>query len=241
MKSNRTSSFKNPLIVALDVDTEYEAMAVVDEIQDLVGGFKIGPRLNLRYGNALVQRISQRGPVFVDNKHFDIPSTMEAAIRTSFEAGASLVTIHALSGLETLEKMAALEQELAQQRSFRILGVTMLTSWTSYSLSENFHKKAIADHVLDLARAMIGAGLSSLVCSPMELSLLKALENEVQKVFFKVTPGIRSDKDLNQDQKRVMDPRQALEQGADLLVVGRPILQSSNRREFVTDLLVKLL
>ncbi|HPI41296.1 MAG TPA: orotidine 5'-phosphate decarboxylase, partial [Pseudobdellovibrionaceae bacterium] len=126
MINKKLFPFQNPLIVALDVDTDQEALGLVEELYDLVGGFKVGPRLNLRYGSELIQKISKRAPVFVDNKHFDIPTTMEAAVRASFESGASLVTIHALSGLESLKKMADLEIELSQIRPFRILGVTTL-------------------------------------------------------------------------------------------------------------------
>ena len=95
---------KNPIILALDVDTRDKALRIVDEVCDVVGGVKLGPRLCLRYGIDFVREVAQRSPVFLDNKHFDIPSTMEAAVRASFEAGACLVTVHALSGLEVLKK-----------------------------------------------------------------------------------------------------------------------------------------
>ncbi|HWU42011.1 MAG TPA: orotidine 5'-phosphate decarboxylase / HUMPS family protein, partial [Bdellovibrio sp.] len=76
---------KNPIILALDVDTETQALSIADELSDIVGGFKLGPRLCLRYGMKFVKEIAQRGPIFLDNKHFDIPSTMEAAVRASFD------------------------------------------------------------------------------------------------------------------------------------------------------------
>lgn len=241
MQNLKIKPFHNPLIFALDVDTESEALKLVDEVHDLVGGFKIGPRLNLRYGNEIVKKIAQQAPVFVDNKHFDIPSTMEFAVRASFEAGASLVTVHGLSGREALQRMAELESELNAQRPFRILGVTILTSWTRESFCENFKNQTIPEHVLSLLKTLNEAGLKSLVCSPLELEMIQEYEKQSGSSFFKVTPGIRSDLDLNQDQKRVMNAQDALELGSDLLVVGRPILQAPEKRKFVTDYLIKML
>ena len=100
----RAHPMKNPVILALDVDSRDQALQIADEVGEIVGGIKLGPRLCLRYGADFVREIAERAPVFIDNKHFDIPSTMEAAIRASFEAGATLATVHALSGLEALTR-----------------------------------------------------------------------------------------------------------------------------------------
>ena len=89
---------KNPLILALDVDTTDDALKILDHVQDLLGGIKVGPRLVYRYGASFVTELAERAPVFVDNKYFDIPSTMVAAVKASFDAGATLVTVHAMAG-----------------------------------------------------------------------------------------------------------------------------------------------
>lgn len=219
------SPFRNPLCVALDVDTDQEALNLVKKLADIVGGFKLGPRLCLRYGEKLTQEIAQHAPVFVDNKHFDIPSTMEAAVRTSFSSGASLVTVHALSGMEALQLMAKVEHELNQIRPFKILAVTVLTSWDQKSLPENLKPMNIDEHVQSLAQLVQQSGLSSIVCSSHELNLFK------NQSLFKVTPGIRFPSDDSGDQKRIMGPKQAIENGAQLLVVGRPIIAAKNPRE----------
>ena len=86
---------KNPVILALDVDSKDQAFKILDHVGDLVGGIKLGPRMVYRYGGDLVKQFSEIAPVFVDNKYFDIPSTMVAAVRASFDAGATLVTVHA--------------------------------------------------------------------------------------------------------------------------------------------------
>ncbi len=107
---------------------------------NLAGGFKLGPRLLLKYGQSLIQEIAQYAPVFVDCKFFDITSTTMAAVRSSFEAGASVVTVHALNGKECLQALAKLEKELNQIRPFKILCVTILTSWSqgSFAFSASF-------------------------------------------------------------------------------------------------------
>lgn len=235
MKPNQKSQpMLNPVIVALDVDTREQALKLADDLADVVGGFKVGPRLCLRYGQELVKEIAARGPVFIDNKHFDIPSTMEAAVRASFEAGASLVTVHALAGREALSKMAALEKELSQKRPFRILAVTILTSWDEHSVPSVLKQQPISHHVTELADLVISSGMTGLVCSPHELDLLQ------NKGLYLVTPGIRFSMDSLGDQKRVMGPYEAMKSGASALVVGRPIIEARNPRETATDYVMAL-
>ncbi|WP_168196468.1 orotidine-5'-phosphate decarboxylase [Bdellovibrio sp. NC01] len=219
----------NPIILALDVDTKEQALQIADQLSDIVGGFKLGPRLCLRYGMEFVKEIAQRGPIFLDNKHFDIPSTMEAAVRASFDAGASLVTVHALSGSEALKKMAEVEKELNQIRPFKILAVTILTSWDQNSLPSNLKPQPIAQHVSDLATLVQESGLSSIVCSPHELDLLQ------NRGLYLVTPGIRNNMHASGDQKRIMGPKEALNLGASALVIGRPILEAKNIKEAATE------
>lgn len=228
------SILKNPLILALDVDTQDQVTGVVEQVGDLVGCIKLGPRLVYRYGADLVSHIAKTTPVFVDNKYFDIPSTMLAAVRTSFEAGATFVTVHALAGNEALKELAKLELELNKLRPFKILAVTVLTSWSEQSLSASFQSWPIEKHVKSLADEVCSSGLRGLVCSGHELQFLNELE------AFKVVPGIRLT-DVSQlnteDQKRVMTPAQALKAGASALVIGRPILQAANPREMVLKIL----
>jgi orotidine-5'-phosphate decarboxylase len=225
----RSSPLKNPLCVALDVDSEEKALAIAQELSDLAGGFKLGPRLIHRGGMQLVQKMAKIAPVFVDCKFFDIPSTMEAAVRTSFEAGASLVTVHAMAGEEALTRMAQVEKELSKQRPFRILAVTILTSWSESSLPSNFRKMPIAEHVRELAEMVKRSGLSSVVCSTEEIKILKGLD------LFLLTPGIRFPADGKGDQKRVAGPREALQEGSSALVVGRPIIEAANPKAAAQD------
>jgi orotidine-5'-phosphate decarboxylase len=226
---------KNPLILALDIDSRDDARKILDHVGDLVGGVKLGPRLVYRYGAEFVTELAEVAPVFVDNKYFDIPSTMLAAVRASFEAGATLVTVHALAGSQAMRELSQLESELNRIRPFKILAVTVLTSWDRESLPAGFHSWSIENHVRSLTQEVYNAGLTGLVCSGHELEYLN------YPGLFKVTPGIRLSTDqtpsASEDQKRVMTPKQAMRAGASALVIGRPILQAHKPRATILDIL----
>lgn len=222
VKKNTLNPLKNPLIVALDVDQESTALKLADDLQSVAGAFKLGPRLCYRYGEKFIKKVAERGPVFVDNKYFDIPNTMEAAVRASFEAGASLVTVHALAGLEALERLARLEAELQKERPFVILNVTILTSWNENSFPANFRSQTVHEHVKSLTDLVRQSGLTGLVCAGQELAAINA------EGMFVVVPGIRSQEDSLGDQKRVVTAGDAIQAGAKGLVVGRPIIEAAN-------------
>lgn len=219
----------NPIIAALDVDDPQKALKIADEIGEIVGGLKVGPRLVMREGESLIKKLSQRSKVFVDMKHFDIPTTMTSAIQASFDSGATLVTIHALAGSDALQKCAELEKKLNQIRPFKILAVTILTSWNEKSFPNNMKPLSVSTHVQELAALTINSGLTGLVCSGHELDLLKA------SYLYKVVPGIRMDLEEHGDQKRVMGPKEALAKGANALVVGRPIIEAKNPKQAAMD------
>ena len=229
--SNKSSPLRNPLCVALDVDSEEKALSLAEQLASQAGGFKLGPRLVYKGGQALVQKISKLAPVFVDCKFFDIPSTMEASVRASFDAGASLVTVHALAGEEALRVLAKLEKELSQKRPFRILCVTILTSWTEASLPSNLRAQPIPEHVRELAELSKRSGLQAIVCSAEEMEILKDLD------LFMVTPGIRFSDEEKGDQKRISGPKEAIQKGSSVLVVGRPIIEAENPVQAATQYL----
>ena len=224
---------RNPLIIALDVDTDQAALKLVTDLSPYAGAFKLGPRLIHRYGDVLTKKITTFAPVFVDCKFFDIPSTMEAAVQASFDAGASLVTIHALSGQEAMTRLSALEKKLNQIRPFQILCVTILTSWDQSSMPSVMKVQPIAQHVTELATLARSCGLRGLVCSAEELTLLQGKGHKI------VVPGIRIEK-VKDDQKRVMTPEKAIELGASALVVGRPILEASDPKRTAQEFLNRM-
>lgn len=215
---------KSPIFVALDVDEKSKALEVAKQVEPYVGGFKVGPRLCMKYGGDLVKELSELGHVFVDNKYFDIPNTMEHAIRATFRAGATFATVHAQSGTEALKRLAQVERELNRERPFRILVVTILTSFDQKGLPPTSNAIEIPEQVDLLAQLAMDSGLSGLVCSPHEVQRVK---NHHPGAFV-VTPGIRLREGDQGDQKRIMGPREAMQSGATALVVGRPIVDAEN-------------
>lgn len=217
-------SLTHPVFVALDIDSAEKAIELAGQLSGLVG-FKLGPRLLVKHGGKIVESIAKHGPVFVDNKYFDIPNTMESAVRATFEAGASYCTVHAQSGLEALQRISTVEKELNQKRPFKILSVTVLTSFSKETLPDVLQDIPIEKQVRQLAQLAFDSGLTGLVCSPFEVEAMKA---SFPDGFF-VTPGVRTQVVVaGDDQKRVMTPEQALKKGASALVIGRPIVASED-------------
>ena len=214
------------VFLALDLDDTREAEAVAESLSQTGMGFKLGPRLMLREGASLVKAIARHGPVFIDCKHLDIPSTMEAAIRAGFESGAQYSTIHAMSGPAALARLGKLEAELRQERLFRVLTVTVLTSFASDTLPFGLRGRGITELVEGFAKDAVAGGLKSFVCSAHEAAHMKTLIPDA----FLVTPGIRPTGAPAQDQVRTDTPASAAKAGASALVVGRPILEAKDRR-----------
>ncbi len=226
----------NPIFVALDVDDLKSACSLAEQLAGKVGGFKVGPRLLIRFGPQVIEKIAKFGPVFVDNKYYDIPSTMVSAIQATFDAGATFATIHAQCGSEALKALADLEKKLSETRAFKILAVTVLTSYSAQTVPPNWKPLQFIEHVEALADATMRAGLSGIVCSPQEASAIRQRHPQ----SFLVTPGIRLTADKPDDQTRVMTPKAAVAAGASALVIGRPILSSANPVETVGEILKSL-
>ncbi len=226
---------KRPVFVALDVDDDRSAIKIASETAPFVGGFKIGPRLILRYGSELIGKLARSAPVFVDCKFHDIPSTVVSALEAAHSAGASFATVHASNGVECLREVARIEKELSKSRAFRVLAVTVLTSFNESNLPGNWRTDTVKNHVFKLADLAMEAGLSGLVCSPLEVAALRAKFGHA----FLVTPGIRPANESkastalpkSDDQARTMTPSQALQAGANALVIGRPIVSMPNPRD----------
>lgn len=208
---------KIPLFIALDVENKAKALDLIQKTKDYVQGYKIGPRLFLTEGSDLILEIKSHGAqVFLDFKFFDIPSSTLSAVQSAFDLGSDFVTVHASVGKEALQLLSQFEKSARQKRDFRILFVTVLSS---FSNSPEHTAK-----VLELADSVYKAGLRALVCSPWEL---KALREKYKDMFF-VTPGIRLKGDSLDDQKRVMTPDQALQEGSSALVMGRSFIRAED-------------
>lgn len=222
------------LVVVLDVDTIAEATAIVEK-SGQCNWFKVGSQLFTGCGPDAVKMLKDRGKsVFLDLKFHDIPNTVAHAAKAAAALGADLITLHALGGT----KMIAAARESVEGTSTRILAVTILTSHSDATLREDLglHETAITA-VPRLARMALMAGAHGVVCSPQEIAPVRAVIGEQGLI---VTPGIRPAWAGKDDQERVLTPTEARAAGADLIVVGRPILNHPSPAEAVDLILEEL-
>lgn len=224
----------NPVIFSCDVSSLKEAELWIERLGPHVGAIKLGPRLLLRASPEWVKAVAKNNIVFADMKFFDIPSTMVAALEAVFELGVSIATVHAMSGIKALQSMAQLEVQFNLTRPFLIAPVTILTSQDQQDLAPNLSDKKITRQIELLSQSVAHCGLQSLICSPHEAA-------QVRKLGLKpITPGVRLPNQDRQDQSRVMTPVEAMQQGAWGLVIGRPLLQSTDPVLTLSQILASL-
>jgi orotidine-5'-phosphate decarboxylase len=219
----------NPIIVPLDVPTRDAALALTEKLAGSVGVFKIGKELFVSEGPSIVREIRATGAdIFLDLKFHDIPNTVAGAVRAATRLGVQMVTIHTCGGTNMMvaaEVAAQQEATSLEQPTPLVLGVTVLTSMDAEDINEVGTAGEVAPQVERLATLAAASGLRGLVCSPLEIEMLRAVLPAEVKL---VTPGIRPATSETQDQKRVMTPAQAMKAGADWLVIGRPITQAND-------------
>jgi orotidine-5'-phosphate decarboxylase len=223
-------SAKDKLIVALDVDTADRALALVEQLKDSVGMFKVGMQLFTAAGPDLVRRIVSQGHrVFLDLKYHDIPNTVAMAAVEATRLGVSLFNIHTSGGSEMMKWTANAVAETAARENLtapKVLGVTLLTSVDHDILEQIGINGRPATVVIRLAKLAQESGLDGVVASAQEIESIR--QAVLQRDFLIVTPGIRSATDEVQDQRRTMTAADAIRAGADYLVVGRPINAASD-------------
>ncbi len=210
------------LIVALDVDSLDDARRLVRELRPVVEIFKVGLSLFSRYGPQAVEMVQKEGgEVFLDLKLHDIPNTVAKAVKAACDLKIFMLTIHALGGRGMID--AAVQQKMASVKPY-ILGVTILTSIDRKEMKILGIKGGADKAVTRLAELCKDGGTDGVVASPLEA---RSIRNALGPDFLIVTPGIRLEK-IKDDQKRVLSPREAIKEGADFIVVGRPILEAEN-------------
>ena len=209
------------LIAALDVPDAAAARALAERLGDAVRFYKIGLELFSAGGYfELLQWLAGRGArVFADLKLYDIPETVRRAVANLRSSGATFLTVHA--------ERSILEAAAAEKGALRILAVTVLTSFDQRNLAEMGYAGTVQDLVLQRARAALEAGCDGVIASGLEAPRLKA---EFGERLLVVTPGVRPAGTGTQDQKRVVDVAQAFANGADYIVVGRPIRDAADPR-----------
>ena len=227
---------QSPIIVALDFPTRDAALALADQLDPALCRVKVGKELFTRCGPEIVGALAGKGfEVFLDLKFHDIPNTTAMAVKAAAEMGVWMVNVHCSGGLRM---MAACRETLAQLSGAKplLIGVTVLTSMERSDLAGIGLDIEPQQQVLRLAALAAEAGLDGLVCSAQEAQALKAAHPALQLV----TPGIRPAGSAQDDQRRILTPRQALEQGSDYLVIGRPISQAADPAQALATIVAEL-
>ena len=221
------------IIVALDVATKKEALALVEQLRAQISFFKVGLQLYTAEGPEIVRGIlATNAKVFLDLKLHDIPNTVGRAVESVARLEVQMLTIHLSGGPEMIRAAVA-----ARKNNLSILGVTVLTSADEETLREIGISDKIDNQVLRLAKLGVECGIDGLIASPREVKMLRQEFGGEIKI---VTPGVRPNWAEAGDQKRATTPREAVAAGADYLVIGRPIVADPNPRQALTKILGEL-
>ena len=217
------------IIVALDSINLYDSKYLVDEIKNQVFAFKIGYEFFLNFGlDGYNQIKNKKVNIFLDLKLHDIPNTTKNGIKAIADLDPYFTTIH-ITGGDEMQKIANLSK-----KNVKVLGVSILTSIDSAQAEKYYSEKNINNLVGKFVKNALENKLDGVVCSPLEIELVKKISSG--KLII-VTPGIRPENyNKNDDQKRFMSPKKAVNLGANYLVIGRPITQSSNPLSEITSI-----
>jgi len=217
------------IIVAIDLKNLNKAISLVKKLKNEVFAFKIGYEFFYNFGIEGYNEIYNICPkIFLDLKLHDIPNTVEKGLKAILKLKPIFTTIH-LSGGDEMQKASVLNKN----KKTKILGVTVLTSLNQKQTLKYYKEKNVSILVKKFAKNAKQNKLNGLVCSPLEIKIVR---KEVGKKMILVVPGIRIDKKnikKNDDQKRVLSPKQAIKLGANFLVIGRPIVESKNPLETI--------
>ncbi len=224
MNREKVNHPKERIIFALDVDHFAEAQHWVNLLKDRIGMFKVGKQLFTHAGPKVVDMIHQKGQkAFLDLKFHDIPNTVARAGEEAAKLSVAMFNLHALGGFEmmhkTSEAVRAAAKEFGASKPL-ILAVTILTSMDERALKDVGIQGPIGEAVGRLAHLAMEAGMDGVVASPQEIEIIR---ERCGNDFLIVTPGIRHPSDKKDDQKRTLSPKEAIEAGANYLVIGRPI------------------
>ena len=233
---------QNQLIVALDVEDLAAANQLITILSDDVKWFKVGKQLFTSVGPAAVKLLHDaKKNIFLDLKFHDIPNTVAGAVGSATKIGANIINIHASGGLEMMRAATEVAEKQASELGSpkpTLLGVTILTSVDEANFQRDFGTpRRLADQVAYLAELSQKAGLDGVVASPLEIGLIREVCGDD---FVILTPGVRPVWAASNDQQRVMTPAEAIDAGADYIVVGRPITASDNPREAARRILQEI-
>ena len=203
------------IFVACDVSSQKEIIELLSKIYKEISGIKIGLQYITQHSPEEIKELAKFDkPIFYDGKFFDIKNTLVKSIKSLKNLNVSYSTVHLLNGLDALKAA----NEAARDINVKLLGVSVLTSFGNEELEQLGFRDQVEEQVLRLIKIADDANLYGVICSPLEIKMIKKVAPNL-KCF---TPGIRQNKNKD-DQKRTMNAKEALEEGSDCLIIGRPI------------------
>ena len=224
--------FLNPIIVAIDKNSETEAYQLTKELVGYVGAIKLGLEFFDTYGPDGIRNLQKlKIPIFLDLKIHDIPQTVKKTIDTLSSLKPDILNVHALGGKKMMQ--FALESLLNNSPNTQLVAVTILTSLDDDDLQMMEMNISTKNLVSSLAKLTKETGLSGVVCSSEEIKLVREVCGKNFKI---IVPGIRPEGSDKNDQKRIMTPKEAITLGADHLVIGRPITESKDPRKTAKEI-----
>tara|TARA_B100000003_G_scaffold176274_1_gene165408 strand:+ start:76 stop:750 length:675 start_codon:yes stop_codon:yes gene_type:complete len=210
------------IFVACDVSKQKEILELLSKIHENISGIKIGLQyITQRSPEDIIELSKFNKPIFYDGKFFDIKNTLVECIKALKDLNISYATVHLLNGLDSLKAA----NQAANDINIKLLGVSVLTSFSNEDLNQLGFKDQLESQVLRLIKIADEANLYGVICSPLEIKMIKKFAPNL-KCF---TPGIRQNNNKD-DQKRTMNAKQALEAGSDCLIIGRPITKGDPKK-----------
>ena len=207
------------IFVACDVSSQKEILDLLELIHKDISGIKIGLQYITQRSPEEIRELSKfKKPIFYDGKFFDIKNTLVESIKALKSLNVNYATVHLLNGLDALKAA----NHVAQKINLDLLGVSVLTSFDDKDLESLGFNNKVEDQVKMLIKIAMEAKLHGVICSPLEIKMIKEIAPNL-KCF---TPGIRME-DSQDDQKRTMDANQAIKEGSDCLIIGRPITKGN--------------
>ncbi|MGC8976816.1 MAG: orotidine-5'-phosphate decarboxylase [Candidatus Ratteibacteria bacterium] len=223
------------LIVALDLDEKRKIYDLIEKLGNKIDFFKVGWVAYLTCGDEIIKRLKkEKKKIFIDFKFFDIPNTTKNATKIICENEIDMFTFHLMAGKEVMKNIVEIKKKM--KSNTKAIGVSVLTSFTQDDIEFLGIKLSIAQLVEKLVKKGYEIGIDGVVCSGEELENLR---KKFSSPFLLITPGIRIS-EKKDDQKRIITPKQAIKKGADYIVIGRPIYESSKPVEVVERILKEI-
>ncbi len=221
-------SLKRKVICALDTGNLDEAIGIVHKLRGHVGAFKVGHALTLPHGLDVLKRLQDEGAdrIFLDLKFHDIPNSVALAVREAAKSGVWMLTLHISGGPAMMTAAVEEARYFGETGAPLLMGVAVLTSLDQHVLTDyNGVQRSLHDHILALSNVAVDCGLDGVICPAPELKSVRALVGHSAVL---VTPGIRLPDGEHHDQRQVGSAVQALEDGADYLVIGRALVNCAD-------------